>query len=199
MKVRGNEGKIKELVINIDMINGFVKEGALAAPSIMRVVPYQKILLDRFHKEEDKGIIFIRDEHTLDSVEFKTFPVHCVKGTKEPELIDDLKEYEEDALTFTKNSTNFVFAPGFIKHLKLFTGLKKVYLTGCLSEICVKNGGITLRNFFDQENMDIEVCVVSNLIDTYEAPGHTTDQVTNNAIADMQANGIKVLTLGGIQ
>ena len=29
-------------------------------------------------------------------VEFKIFPSHCLKGTKEAELIDELKEYEEN-------------------------------------------------------------------------------------------------------
>lgn len=189
---------VKELVINIDMINGFVKEGPLAAPSIMRIVPYQKVLLDKFSNDPDKEIIFIRDEHTDDAVEFNTFAPHCIKGSKESELIDELKPYEDNSLTFTKNSTNFMFAPGFIKNLKLYTGLKKIYLTGCLSEICVKNGGITLRNYLDQENMNIEVYVVRDLIDTYDAPGHNNEEVTESAIKDMEANGIKVLKLGGI-
>ena len=37
---------LEELAINIDMVNGFVKEGALSSPSIMRVVPRQQELLD---------------------------------------------------------------------------------------------------------------------------------------------------------
>ena len=38
--------KIRELYIVIDMVNGFVKEGNLAAPSIERVVPTQYKILD---------------------------------------------------------------------------------------------------------------------------------------------------------
>lgn len=191
--MRKEENKIKNLVINIDMINGFVKEGTLAAPSIMRVVPRQQEILDEYMNDEEKGIIFIRDEHTKDAVEFNTFPEHCVKGTKESELIDELKKYYKDAYDFPKNSTNFVFAPGFQEQINKFTNLETVTLMGCLSEVCVKNGGITLRNYFDQNNRNVDIYVAEDAIDTYDAPGHNALEVTKRAIEDMQANGIKIL------
>lgn len=191
--MRKEEDKIKNLVINIDMINGFVKEGTLAAPSIMRVVPRQQEILEEYLNDEEKGIIFIRDEHTKDAVEFNTFPEHCVKGTKESELIDELKKYYKDAYDFPKNSTNFVFAPGFQEQIDKFTNLETVTLMGCLSEVCVKNGGITLRNYFDQNNKDIDIYVAEDAIDTYDAPGHNAEEVTEQALKDMEANGIKIL------
>ena len=187
------EDKIKNLAINIDMINGFVKEGILSAPSIMRVVPRQKEILNEYLNDEEKGIIFIRDEHTKDAVEFKTFPEHCLKGSKESELIDELKEYYKDAYDFPKNSTNFVFAPGFQEQINKFKNLKTVILMGCLSEICVKNGGIALRNYFDQNNMNVDIYVAADAIDTYDVPAHIASEVTEQALNDMKANGIKVL------
>ncbi len=187
------EKRIKDLAINIDMINGFVKEGTLAAPSIMRVVKRQQEILDEYKNNEEKGIIFIRDEHTKDAVEFKTFLEHCLKGSTESELIDELKEYYKDAYDFPKNSTNFIFAPGFQEQINKFENLETVTLMGCLSEVCVKNGGITLRNYFDQNNKDIDIYVAADAIDTYDAPGHNADEVTEQALNDMEANGIKVL------
>ena len=64
---------------------------------------------------------------------------------------------------------------------------------GCLSEVCVKNGGITLRNYFDQFNKDVDIYVVADAIDTYDAPGHNAEEVTEQALNDMEANGIKIL------
>ena len=185
-------GHISELYINIDMVNGFVKEGPLAAPSIMRVVPRQKEIINEFIISPDKGVFFIRDCHSDDSVEFKTFGKHCIKGTKETEIIDELKEYEPYVNTYFKNSTNFVFANGFQEDIARLKNLKKVILGGCLSEVCVKNGGITLRNLFDEQNRDIEIYVARDAIDTYDAPGHNSHEVTERALADMQANGIKI-------
>ena len=71
--------------------------------------------------------------------------------------------------------------------------LKKVLLMGCLSEVCVKNGGIALRNLFDQLNRDVDVCVYEDAIDTYDAPNHNSEEVTSRALQDMESNGIKIL------
>ena len=186
------EGRIEELAINIDMVNGFVKEGALAAPSIMRVVPRQQEILKEYLEGENKAIMFIRDEHSNDSVEFKTFGSHCIKGSGEEKVIDELLEYYLNAYDVNKNSTNFVFGNGFQEKIERLRNLKKVLLMGCLSEVCVKNGGITLRNYFDQLNRDVDIYVAPDAIDTFDAPGHERDEVTKKAIQDMEANGIKV-------
>ena len=187
-----NEKEIEELAINIDMINGFVKEGALAAPSIMRIVPRQIKLLEDYSKDNNKAIAFIKDEHSKNAVEFKTFGPHCIKGTKECDVIDELKIYYDTAYHFTKNSTNFVFANGFQEQIERLKNLKKVLLMGCLSDICVKNGGITLRNYFDELNHDIDIYVAEGAIDTYDNLWHNADEVTYKSIEDMITNGIKV-------
>ena len=64
---------------------------------------------------------------------------------------------------------------------------------GCLSEVCVRNGGVSLRNYFDQNNRNVDVLVYADAIDTYDAPGHNAEEVTEQALKDMEANGIKVL------
>ena len=185
--------RVRELLITIDMVNGFVKEGALAAPSIMRIVPRQIELLEEASKDKDTGMIFVRDSHPIEAVEFKTYGVHCVEGTNETEVIDELKKYEDMGLTYFKNSTNLIFAPGMQRDLIKFYNLERIRLMGCLSEVCVENGAIGLRTFFDQINSDVEVCVHADAIDTFNAPGHDADIVTDDALARMQANGIKIL------
>ena len=64
---------------------------------------------------------------------------------------------------------------------------------GCLAEICVENGAISLRTFFDQFNKNVEVCVYEDAIDTYNAPGHDREEVIKDALNKMEANGIKIL------
>ena len=185
--------EVRELLITIDMVNGFVKEGNLAAPSIMRVVPRQIELLNAALDNKDTGLVFIRDSHPINAVEFKTYGTHCLESTKETEVIDELKGYEPYALEYLKNSTNLMYAPKFIDDLIKFNNLERIRLMGCLSEVCVENGAIGLRTFFDQINKDVEVCVHSDAIDTFDAPGHDADIVTKEALNRMEANGIKVL------
>lgn len=185
----------KRLIIVVDMVKGFVEEGKLAAPSINRVVDKQIEILDRALNSDDTGIAFIRDCHSKDSVELKRYDVHCLAGTKETEVIDRLKPFEKFSLEYFKNSTNFIFAPGMQSDLLSLEKLQSVELIGCLSEVCIENGAIGTRTFFDQYNKDIDVCVYEDAIDTFGAPGHNADEVTKNAIEHMKSNGIKILKL----
>ena len=185
--------KVKELLITIDMVNGFVKEGNLAAPSIMRVVPRQIKLLKEIENDDKIGMVFIRDSHPVNAVEFKTYGAHCIEGTKETEVIDELRKFEKRGITYFKNSTNLIFAFGFQQWLIRLYNLERIRLMGCLSEVCVENGAIGLRTFFDEMNKDIEVYVHADAIDTFNAPGHDADLVTTEALKRMEANGIKIL------
>ena len=181
----------KELLITIDMVNGFVKEGTLAAPNIMDVVPRQVELLQEAVNDDKTGLIFIRDCHRKDSVELKRYAPHCIEGTSETEVIDELKNYVIYGLTFFKNSTNLTYT--LQKSLLEFKNLERINLMGCLSEVCVLDGALGLRTYLDEMNKDVEVCVYPDAIDTYDAPGHDRKEINEKAIAFMEANGIKIL------
>lgn len=187
-----NLKEIRDLFVVIDMVNGFVKEGKLAAPSIMRIVPRIEKLLNYYLNKEDSMIAIVRDSHVHDAIEFKTYAPHCIKGSEESELIDELKFAEKDALTYLKNSTNLVFAKGFMEDLYKMKNLERIGFTGCLSEVCVENGAISTKNLLDEWNRNVDVFVYEDAIDTYDAPGHERDFVTKNALQRMERNGIKV-------
>lgn len=188
--------ELKKILITIDMVNGFVKEGTLASPSIMRIVPRQLELLEEASNEESTGIIFIRDSHTKDAEEFKVYPAHCLEGSKESELIEEFQKYVPNSIEYLKNSTNFMFAPNFQEDLLSATQLEKIDLMGCLSEVCVKNGAISLKTFLDQFNKKIEVGVYEDAIDTFDCPNHKAEEITKQSLEEMNQNGIKILKKG---
>lgn len=188
--------QLKRLVIVVDMVNGFVKEGPLAAFNIMEVVPRQVEILEEAEKEEGTGICFIRDSHPINAEEFKVYGPHCIEGTKETEVIDELKRFQNGNIEYFKNSTNFMFARKFQSDLQQAKELERIDLMGCLSEVCVKNGAISLRTFLDEYNKDIQLGVYEDAIDTFDAPGHNAYEVTNNALKEMANNGIKVYKKG---
>ena len=197
MKTKNNEieylKNVKELLITIDMVNGFIKEGTLAAPNIKRIIPKQVERIKEALASMDKGIVFIKDAHTEKSTEFKTYPKHCIKGSSESELVDELKVFEKDALVYLKNSTNLIFAPNMQSDLLKLDNIQNVKLMGCLSEVCVLNGAIGLRTFFDEHNKDVDVSVYADSIDTFDTNDHPADIITEKALNDMQSNGIKIL------
>jgi nicotinamidase-related amidase len=155
--------ELRKIIYNIDMVNGFVREGALHDTSIEESIPEQERLLKKFNGEK-QGIAFIKDNHKLGCAEFNRFPVHCVTGTTEAVLVDELLPYEKDAIVYLKNSTSAMFAPNMIRDLERMENLVEVVGTGCLTHICVPNFLIPLKNYFDQMNRDVKVFAVKKAI-----------------------------------
>jgi len=160
----------KEMLIIVDMVNGFVKEGALADTKIAEIIPRQ-IELIKEAKQKGALIVFIKDTHEENSTEHKRFgeEKHCVRGTGEELVIDELKEYEEceDTVSIEKNSTSYIEAPEFRKLIKKATNIEKVNVVGCCTDICDFNGTMGLANYFDQWNRDVDIVVHEDAIATF--------------------------------
>lgn len=186
------KNKIEKALIIVDMVNGFIKEGNMKDNSIQRIIPENEKLVKEFIKE-DEGLIFIKDSHEEDAIEFRKFPKHCIKGTSESKLVDELIKYEKNALVYEKNSTSAIFAPHFIDDIKSMEKLKEVVITGCCTDICVSNLAIPLQNYFDEKNKDVEIIVPENAVDTYDAPYHKKDEYNEIAFKLMKQAGISLV------
>ena len=155
-------------LIVVDMVNGFVREGVLHDPKIADIIPRQ-IELIKEAKHEGKLIVFIKDTHDIDAVEFERFgnTKHCVEGDREAELVDELKEFEKEGVAIHKNSTCFMEAPEFRLLMALQKDLKEFDIVGCCTDICVVNGAIALANYLDQNNRKHVIRVHEDAIATY--------------------------------
>ena len=162
----------KGMLIVVDMVNGFVTEGALHDEEIASIIPRQ-IELIKESKNAGKLIVFIKDTHSKDSTEFDRFGggagAHCIKGTKEQELVDELKEFENgfDTIVIEKNSTSYMEAPDFRELLNYQTELTEVDVCGCCTDICVVNGVVPMSNYFDQWNRRVNIRVHEDAIATF--------------------------------
>lgn len=158
------------MLIIVDMVNGFVKEGALHDENIGKVVPRQ-IELIRDAKSKKNLIVFIKDTHTEKSVEHKRFggALHCIKNSGEEEVISELREFEqdEDTISIEKNSTSFMEAPLFRKVIEEAKNLKEIDVVGCCTDICVMNGTMGLSNYLNEWNRDIKIKVHEDAIATF--------------------------------
>ena len=140
----------EKCLIVVDMVNGFVRDGVLHDPNIAKIIPRQ-IELIKEAKHEGKLIIFIKDTHDKDAVEFERFgnTKHCVKGENEADLVDELKEYEKDGIAIPKNSTCFMEAPLFRELMEREINMNEFDIVGCCTYICVVNGYIALDLVFE--------------------------------------------------
>jgi len=193
--MKDNElSQYKKLLIIVDMINGFVTEGALADPEIAKIVPEITRIIDQTI-EEGGHVAFVKDTHHEKSKEFESFPTHCIKGTREAELIDELKPYEDLGLgtSYEKNSTSTIFAKGFLKDIESMTELNEIVIVGCCTDICIANLAIPLKNFLNENDRDIKIVVPENAVETYNAQWHDRNEWNLMALAMMKQSGVEVV------
>mgnify|MGYP002869863289 CR=1 FL=1 len=178
MKKRKELKEEEKALFLIDMNNGFCENGNLADSSIKQIVP-NIIPIIRETIEEGEAFFVVNDRHTKDSIELKRYPAHCM-GDEESRTIKELAIYEQYATkTFYKNSTDAMFAPGVIDTFLEMNNLKQVIITGCCTDICIQNFALSLRNFLDEMNIDADVIVPKDAVETYHIPS-VHDREENN-------------------
>ena len=170
MKEIDNLKLYKRCLIVVDMVNGFVNEGVLHDKKIKQVVPNQLKLIKEAKANNDL-IIFIKDSHSKNAVEFARFgnTNHCLDGSRESELIDELKPFEglEDTISIKKNSTSFMETPMFRELLLKEKNLETFDVVGCCTDICVTNGVLGLANYLDENNRKHIINVYLDAVATY--------------------------------
>ena len=164
-------------LVCVDVLNGFCKEGKLASPLIFEIVePIAKLtslfLAEGFLAE---NLIFLNDSHLEDAVEFKVFPPHCIRGSKEAALVDELKQYMSISRIFLKNSLTAIFSKNkdgefFFEFLKnQFLQGKCVFLVvGDCTDLCIYHNAMAIKLYANELNFDIDVVVSLKHVRTYD-------------------------------
>lgn len=173
--------KESSLLIVVDMINGFVKEGALHDIHINSITPNIIKLI-----EEHKGeLVFVRDSHDINCEEFKEYPVHCLKGSHESELIDELKVYEGFGKTFLKNTTNAMNEIDFRNYIDSLKELREIIVTGCCTDICVYNLINSLLEYRECNKRNFDITLYSDCVDTFDSPVHNREKINKEIIEEL--------------
>ena len=181
-------------VINMNTVNGFFKKGDMYSNRLEEVIP--KIVQTNEYFVHS-GKIFFTDFHTEDSLEFKTFPPHCI-DEEEREIIDELKFFSErsNAVIIEKNSTNAFFVSGFMTWLRENLGAVDNYvITGGFSDVCVMQFALSMKAYFDQLNKPKNIIVIENATQTFDSDGHDGAKMHVFAVYNMILNGVNVYSI----
>ncbi|CCC57710.1 cysteine hydrolase family protein [Caloramator australicus] len=188
---------IKELnsketvLVIVDMINGFCKEGNLSSPRIKALIPETERILRLCKENEIKAIAFA-DSHSEDSPEFSSYPSHCVRGTWESEVVDELKEVAELKI-INKNSTNGFLEDEFQDWLKNNPQIKNFIIVGDCTDICVEQFANTLKAYFNMKNIKARVIVPISAVETYDLGYHYAELLNIAALMIMAGNGVEIV------
>lgn len=178
------------MIFVVDMINGFIKEGALHDEAIMRCVKPIEALLQHLTYRS----VFIADRHPSQTREFNSYPTHCLIGTSESEVIEELQPYIKEL--FHKNSTNTFTCPQFQEFLKEIELYDTFIITGCCTDICILQFALCFNAWLNEHNMmKKRIIIPIDCVDTYHIDG-IHDAITNNefSLQNMSANGIEIVT-----
>lgn len=178
-------------LVIVDVVNGFAKEGILSSPRIYGIISPIADLLKKFKEKSMRAIVFA-DAHSPDSVELKSFPQHCLLGTYESEVVEELQKIGGYTL-FPKNSTNGFLEKDFADWYAQHDEIKNWVITGDCTDICILNFALTMKNDCNRRNKESRVIVPLNSVDTYDSPGHDGDFMNLAALYIMLNQGIELV------
>lgn len=186
-----NITSITPLLYVIDMVNGFCKEGAMADPKILDIVPCIAKLCE--YLPENRRF-FVADHHEEGDEEFQSFPPHCLAGTAESEVIEELQSYNKSRL-IEKNSTNAFHALSELDFQTLAgRDTDAIILTGCCTDICVLQFALSLKTYLNAHAIHKQVIVPVDCVETYDMDQlHPAADYNEMALALMANAGIEVV------
>jgi nicotinamidase-related amidase len=190
LELKNLNGEQTSLVI-VDMLNGFTREGALRSSRIEVVIPE---IAELSKKCDEFGIakLAFGDSHTEASPEFAAYPPHCMEGTSEEEIVDELKEIGGYTL-IPKNSTNGFLEEEFQNWISQNQDVNTFIIIGNCTDICIQQFAVTLKTWFNKKNEMARIIVPLNAVETYDLGLHDGDLVNVMALLNMLINGIELV------
>ena len=128
------------------MLKGFCRKGyPLSLPDSTASI--EKYIERRGREILDDGgrIFFVCDSHELTDPEInKPYPPHCLSGTVEAEIIDELQELAKNSTILHKNTLS-IFLNTELEKLIKEVNPELIEITGVCTDICVLFAAYELR------------------------------------------------------
>lgn len=200
-ELKGNVIELKSLkkentaIVVVDMVNGFVKEGVMSSQRVDDSIT--KNIVELIEKTFGYKKVYFIDSHEQEAIEFNSYPPHCVKGSSEAKIIDELHSIsskEKEVAYIEKNSTNGFLDKKFQQWLeKNIDTIENYIVVGCVTDICVLQFSLSLKVYFNEINKFKRVIVPMNCVETYDLGSHDGDLMNMFALYNMKINGIEVV------
>ncbi|CEP81326.1 isochorismatase family cysteine hydrolase [Paraclostridium sordellii] len=178
----------KTMLFIIDMNNGFAKKGALYSDRVEALInPITNLV--KILEAKKCEIIAFTDSHNKDSIELRSYPTHCLENDYESKIVDEISTIK-NLKVIPKNSTNGFFC----LEDKNFKNIDNIIVVGDCTDICIYQFVVTLKAYFNQNNIDKNIIVPMNLVDTYHIDNIHNAEIMNIVFLNsMIQNGVEVI------
>ena len=157
------------VVLAVDLLKGFLEPGPnLYHADSRRIIPQVRQLIAQ-EKAAGSEILFLADHHDPDDLEFQVFPIHCVIGTAETEIIPELADFaatngEIANIIPKKRYSGFFNTPLADRLARLAPA--KLLVCGVATNVCV------LHTVADARNRDYAVEVYADCVAAPDPDAH---------------------------
>lgn len=184
--------KGKAALIIVDMVNGFVKQGALSSPRVLAInKTVAKIALRS--EANDIPILALADCHSKGSAEFSAFPEHCLSDDIESKLTDEIAAVG-NIKVINKNSINGFLADEFKQWVDDNPQIEIYIITGCCTDLCVNQLALTMKAYFNSQNKNVRIVIPMDAVETYDSENHNAKLCNLMALYNMKLNAIELVT-----
>ncbi|MFN8590113.1 MAG: isochorismatase family protein [Thermomicrobiales bacterium] len=193
-------------VFSSDMIVGFCDSGNLASPRVDALTEPVVALFRTAHARGVRQFVLLQDTHHPETPEFDAWPIHCIQGTDEAEMIPELKQipFASHFTVIEKNSLHPALETDFDPWLEQHPELRTAIIVGNCTDLCVYQLAMHLRMRHNAMNrQDVAVIVPANAVETYDLPvdaaraigvmPHPGDFFHQTFLYHMALNGIRVV------
>ncbi len=194
----------RTVIISVDVINGFCREGVLAGPRVAAIVAPVVSLFERAWSHGVHHILLAQDTHDEAAVEFGAWPMHCVGGTAESDSVDEIKAlpFYDQMVILPKNSTMTQINTGLETWMSAHPEVDTYIVVGDVTDICVYLLATFLRAHANAFQLKRRVIVPVDCVETYHRPvadaiaqgglPHDADLLHAVFLYHMALNGIEV-------
>jgi len=97
-------------LVVIDIQRGFLEEGypLFCGEEARRIISPTRELVER-ELQQETPVFFNADAHAPNDREFKIYPPHCIRGTREAQIIPELASYLDRATIIETESYSAFF------------------------------------------------------------------------------------------
>lgn len=195
----------KVAIISVDVINGFCYEGPLASPRVANLVEPITRLFKQSYAAGVRNFILTQDAHVSDSVEFESYPPHCIRGTSESETVDTFKELSFWDLfqVMPKQSIHSAIGTDLDDWLTDHSEVDTFIAVGDCTDLCTYQLAMHLKLRAVAANRKVRVVLPVDCVDTYDLPvsvaeeigavPHDGDLLHHIFLYSMMLNGIAVV------
>lgn len=189
----------------VDVINGFCHEGPLASPRVAGIIaPIVKL----FTQADTAGIthfVLTHDAHDPNAAEFRDYPPHCVRDTRESDIAPELMAlpFAAQFHLIPKNSINSGVGTTLNSWLDQHPNITHQIVVGDCTDLCAYQLAMHLKVRANAANLNHPVILPADCVDTFDIPlsvakaanilPHPADFFHATFLYSMAQNGVKVV------